>query len=117
MVIGRDAPSFAFFNDNMRDGLKGSVFDTATFGFVSGATNAEKKMADSFMASESWCKEPSHIINYASCHDNNALFDRIEGSKTTSSEADIIKMNNLAAAVVVAAGVVIVVMKKKKANR
>lgn len=82
----------------MRDGLKGSVFDTATFGFVSGATNAEKKMADSFMANESWCKEPSQIINYASCHDNNTLFDRIAGSKTTSSEEDIIKMNNLAVA-------------------
>lgn len=97
-VNSASTPDFAFFNDNIRDGLKGSVFDTATFGFVSGATNAEKKMADSFMANESWCKEPSQIINYASCHDNNTLFDRIAGSKTTSSEEDIIKMNNLAAA-------------------
>ena len=97
-VNSASTPDFAFFNDNMRDGLKGSVFDTATFGFVSGAVNSEKKMADSFMANESWSKEPSQIINYASCHDNNTLFDRIAVSKKASSEEDIIKMNNLAAA-------------------
>lgn len=91
-------PGFAFFNDNMRDGLKGNVFDTATVGFVSGERNAEDTIAKSFTAKETWCKEPQQIINYASCHDNNTLFDRLRGSRTDASEEDIIKMNNLAAA-------------------
>ena len=46
-------PDFAFFNDNMRDGLKGNVFDSSTVGFVSGQIHAESTISDSFMANES----------------------------------------------------------------
>ncbi|MBE5825600.1 MAG: type I pullulanase [Butyrivibrio sp.] len=91
-------PGFAFFNDNIRDGLKGSVFNTAEVGWASGARNAEKAMTNSFLANETWSKNPSQIIQYASCHDNNTLFDRIAGSRTDLNEESWIKMNNLAAA-------------------
>ncbi|WP_024864680.1 type I pullulanase [Butyrivibrio sp. FCS014] len=91
-------PGFAYFNDNIRDGLKGSVFNTAEVGWASGARNAERAMTASFLANETWSKNPSQIIQYASCHDNNTLFDRIAGSRTDLNEESWIKMNNLAAA-------------------
>lgn len=96
-------PDFAYFNDAIRDGLKGNVFDASTIGFVSGALNAEEAMTNSFMAKEAWGKNPSQMINYASCHDNNTLYDRLCGSRSDADEESLIKMNNLAAAIYITA--------------
>lgn len=93
----RFVPGFAFFNDNIRDDLKGSVFDEST-GFVSGAGGKENSMAASFMGREVWCKNPAQIVNYASCHDNMTLMDRLAVSREDASREDLIRMNNLAAA-------------------
>ena len=41
----------------------------------------------------------SASVNYASCHDNMTLFDRIVNSTPDASREDQIKMNNLAAAI------------------
>ncbi len=90
-------PGLAFFNDNIRDGLKGSVFNEET-GYVSGAKGKENSLANSFMAKEGWCDNPSQIINYASCHDNMTLIDRITASRRDASREDLVRMNNLAAA-------------------
>lgn len=92
-----ETPAFAYFSDTMRDMLKGSVFDQAT-GFVSGATGKEATLRQCYMARPAWCKNPTQIINYASCHDNNTLIDRITLSTPDASRADQIRMNNLAAA-------------------
>ena len=91
-------PGFAYFNDNIRDGLKGNVFNDRETGYISGAKGKEGAMKASFMASERWSKNPTQIINYASCHDNLTLFDRLQVSKSESSRSDLIRMNNLAAA-------------------
>lgn len=91
-------PGFAYFNDNIRDGLKGSVFNTAETGWASGSKNAERAMTNSFLANETWSKNPSQIVQYASCHDNNTLFDRIAVARTDLTEESWIKMSNLAAA-------------------
>ena len=87
---------FSFFNDTFRDGLKGSVFNTGT-GFVSGAQGYEDKITKCFIGADSWCQNPIQSINYASCHDNNTLFDRITLSREDASKEEVIKMNNLAA--------------------
>lgn len=92
-------PGFAYFNDTIRDGLKGNVFDSAATGFVSGATNQESAIERCFIGNDTWCNNPSQTINYASCHDNNTLFDRLQNSRPDASTEDLIKMNNLAAAI------------------
>ena len=96
-------PGFAYFNDNIRDGLKGSVFNAAEKGYVSGAAGKEAAIAASYAGSERWCKEPSQIVNYASCHDNLTLFDKLQSSKPNSSREDIIRMNELTAAIYITA--------------
>ena len=92
-------PGFAYFNDTIRDGLKGNVFNTGEVGFVSGAGNQEQTMISSFMADVSWCDSPAQTINYAACHDNLTLFDRLAVSRPDASKEDLIRMNNLAASV------------------
>ena len=97
-VNSKLTPGFAYFNDTIRDALKGSVFNTAA-GFVSGAAGNESKIQRCFIGLDTWCKTPAQTINYASCHDNNTLFDRLRISNSKDDEETIIKMNNLAAAI------------------
>ena len=94
-----ETPGFAFFNDSIRDGLKGNVFNSKEQGYVSGADGLEDTITKSFLGAADWCKSPTQTINYASCHDNMTLYDRIVNSTPDASEADQVKMNNLAAAV------------------
>ena len=98
-VNSKETPDFAYFNDNLRDGLKGNVFDTNKLGFVSGAKGLEDTIIQSFLGSAEWCSSPSQTINYASCHDNLTLFDRIVKSTDKLSREEHIRMNNLSAAI------------------
>ena len=92
-------PGFSFFNDTLRDALKGSVFENTATGYVSGAVGNKDTIADCFLGLARWCKTPAQTINYASCHDNNTLWDRLQASRTDASQEDLIKMNNLTAAI------------------
>ena len=96
----QETPGFAFFNDDMRDALRGSMSNNAKPGFISGTTGYAGNVAACFLATSSWCKSPSQTINYASCHDNLTLFDRIVMATRDKTFEDQVKMNNLAAAVV-----------------
>lgn len=95
-----EVPGFAFFSDNIRDALKGNVFNNEETGYVSGASDMELTIEDCFVGlSGTWCTTPSQSINYASCHDNMTLFDRLQNSRPDASQEDLIKMNNLAATI------------------
>ena len=91
-------PGFAYFSDTIRDALKGSVFDKNP-GYVSGNYGQASIIQMVFKGLSSWCTTPAQTVNYASCHDNNTLVDRITLSVPDASREDIIKMNNLAAAI------------------
>lgn len=97
-VNSTQTPGFAYFSDTIRDALKGSVFDHAR-GYVSGASGKDTIISQCFTGLTSWCKSPAQTINYASCHDNLTLFDRLAVSATDASREDLIRMNNLAAAI------------------
>lgn len=93
-------PGFAYFSDTIRDLLKGNVFDNSATGFVSGAQGLENRLTQCFMGfAPDWCTTPAQCVNYASCHDNMTLIDRITNSTPDASREDQIKMNNLAAAI------------------
>ena len=97
-VNSPETPDFAYFNDNLRDGLKGSVFNNEV-GYVSGAEGLESTISESFLGAATWCKSPTQTINYASCHDNLSLMDRISRSTPAVAKEDRIRMNNLSAAI------------------
>ncbi len=97
-VNSTQTPGFAYFSDTIRDALKGSVFDSSP-GYVSGAEGLEDTIRQCFMGLPDWCTTPAQSINYASCHDNLTLIDRISRSAINSSRAEKIRMNNLSAAI------------------
>jgi len=95
----KETPEFAFFSDTIRDAIKGNVFNNNEKGYVSGAAGYSSYISSCFVGTPSWSKNPTQIINYASCHDNMTLFDRLTQSTPDDTAMDRIKMNNLAAAI------------------
>ena len=92
-------PGFGFFNDTARDTLKGTVFDDEAPGYVSGALKQEKWVRDAFFGLNDWCQDPSQTVNYVSCHDNMALYDRLMLSAPYADDEELRRMNCLAAAI------------------
>lgn len=102
------------FSDDIRDGIKGSVFDFLDKGFVSGKDNMEENIKFSVVAATphsqvtltkagdkctNWSGQPGQSINYISCHDNLTFWDKLAISNADDSEADRVKMNKLGSAV------------------
>ncbi|QOD60433.1 type I pullulanase [Polaribacter haliotis] len=108
-------PQIAAFSDDIRDGIKGSVFDDKSTGFVSGAENKEESIKFGIVGSinhpqinykavnysdKPWAYQPWQAINYVSCHDNHTLFDKLKISQPNASEQEIKAMHKLATAII-----------------
>ena len=98
-VNSEHTPGFSFFSDTIRDALKGSVFNDMEKGYVSGADGKASTIEKSFMGMPNWASSPAQCVNYASCHDNLSLFDKLAISNKADTVEDRIRMNNLAAAI------------------
>ena len=90
-------PGFAYFNDTIRDSLRGSTFISDALGFITGASDAVENLEACFRGMPAWCQNPSQTINYISCHDNNTLLDRISLAVPEHNFEDRVKMNKLGA--------------------
>lgn len=91
-------PGFAFFNDTIRDTLRGSVFDMTEKGYLCGG-HIEKASIDAcFLGTPNWTSDPCQVVNYISCHDNHTLFDRLTVALPDAPREELIRRNNLGAA-------------------
>ncbi|QTE67820.1 type I pullulanase [Clostridiales bacterium] len=95
------------FNDSIRDGLKGSVFDAKEKGYVSG--NVSKGNAENVIfgltggiksKAVSWHVKDNGVINYMSCHDNHTLFDRLLSSNPDDSLEARLRMNRFGISII-----------------
>ncbi len=97
----KKVPGMAMFNDNIRDAIKGSVFDGADKGYVNGASYSKSRdIKSGVLGLPIWSPSPTQVINYTSCHDNLTLWDKINSSNGDDSLEDRIKQNLLAASIV-----------------
>ncbi len=105
----------AVFSDDIRDAIKGSVFDEKSTGFASGAKDMAESVKFGIVASgvhpqidyskvnyskEPYTKNPDEVINYVSCHDNHTLYDKLKISRPDASEEDLLRMDKLANTIV-----------------
>lgn len=96
------------FSDDIRDAVKGSVFDARDKGFVSGKSGMEERIKFGIVAATphpqvsrgSWAAQPGQSINYVSCHDNLTFWDKLALSNADDSEETRIKMNKLGSAII-----------------
>jgi len=97
--------SIAVFNDAIRDGLKGSVFDKAARGYISGASGITARkiifgIKGGQGVGQGWSVDNAMVINYMSAHDNNTLWDKLLLSNPDNTDDQRNRMNNLGAAIV-----------------
>lgn len=95
----------AMFSDDFRDGLRGNVFDNSDLGFLAGKTGLEDRVKFGITAatisndySDAWASQPYQCVNYASCHDNLTLYDRLKTECPDATDEELIAMNKMAAA-------------------
>ena len=99
----------AVFNDVIRDGLKGSVFEATGKGYINGAANSANLSKIVFSirggvgVGKGWSVENAMVINYMSAHDNNTLWDKLILSNPNDSDETRLRMNKLGAAIVMIA--------------
>lgn len=93
-------PGFGYFNDAIRDDIKGSVFGAEEPGYVNGKPSKAGALLASISGAPVWATAPTQTINYASCHDNLSLFDKLQSTCPDASFDDLLKMNSLTAAIV-----------------
>lgn len=108
-------PGIAAFNDNLRDTIKGSVFQASEKGYINGRNGLEESIKFGVAASTwhqgvdygrvvyssnaPWAAEPSQAVNYTSAHDNFTLWDKLALSNPEDSLELRIRMNLLSAAI------------------
>ena len=97
----------AVFNDSIRDGLKGSVFNAKEKGYISG--NVSKGTAEQVVFGltggrknmmTSWFVKDNAVINYMACHDNHTLYDRLLSSNAGDPEEERLKMNRFGISII-----------------
>ena len=91
-------PEFAFFNDTIRDTIRGSVFDYHLPGYVSNGWVSKEHLLRCFQGRMDWSCKPNQIVNYVSCHDNHTLHDRIAEALPQAKEEELARRSRLAAA-------------------
>jgi len=105
----------AVFSDDIRDGIKGSVFEHEDKGFASGKPGMEETIKFGIVASckhpqvdyakvnyskEPYSVQPWNTITYCECHDNHVLWDKLAISATNATVAERKEMDKLAMSIV-----------------
>jgi pullulanase len=82
----------AVFSDDLRDGIKGSVFEHEDKGFASGKKGMEESIKFGITAAcrhpqvdyskvnyskGPYANDPSQVVSYCECHDNHVLWDKL----------------------------------------
>lgn len=105
----------AVFSDDIRDGIKGSVFEikdrgfatnkpgmveSVKFGIAAATAHPQVDMSKVNYSKKAYAAGPWNVITYCECHDNNALWDKLKLSCPEASEADLVNMHQLALTIV-----------------
>ena len=103
----------AMFSDDLRDGIKGSVFDDKDCGYINGAASKQRReLIKSVMCGgvfhtdigreewQCWARTPLSCVNYVEAHDNLTFRDKLCASMPRADEAERIRVNKLGAAIV-----------------
>lgn len=107
--------NIGFFNDNTRDAIKGDAFHSEATGFITGNYRLKESVKFGVVGAvfhpqidytkiiysgSAWANSPCQCINYAASHDNLTLYDKLLASRPDLSQAEHMRLINLAAAIV-----------------
>ena len=96
------------FNDQIRDGIKGSVFDSADTGFATGKFTSKMNVMAGIVGNIDYSTEivtkwttttPGQSVNYVESHDNMTLVDKIKASVKDANPSDIAQLSQFATSI------------------
>lgn len=105
----------AVFSDDLRDGIKGSVFDIKDRGFASGKPGMEESIKFGIVAAcqhpqvdyskvnyskKPYAAAPGNTVSYCECHDNHVLWDKLALSAKDATVRERQNMHELALSIV-----------------
>ncbi|WP_300382812.1 type I pullulanase [Clostridium sp.] len=96
----------AFFNDKIRDGLRGNPFSNEVKGFLSGEDNKELDVKSAIVGGIKYSSKietfgevsPNQVVNYIECHDNHTLYDKLK--LTVKDENELKYMHRLGTSII-----------------
>lgn len=109
-------PDVAVFNDSIRDGIKGHVFDSQAHGFISGKYDLKESVKFGITGAVShpgvdysqvnydkmpFALSPGQSVNYVASHDNLTFYDKLLASTNGKSEEELKAMTKLGSAIVI----------------
>lgn len=98
----------AAFNDELRDGIKGSVFDSTDPGYATGKVSQIGHVKAGIVGnidysssvSGNWTtNDPTQSVNYVESHDNLTLFDKLTASVKAPTPAKLESLDRLSASI------------------
>ena len=98
----KEMPDVGFFNDTYRDIIKGATFDKGAKGYIGGDINYAFGMKFALTGSaidfnyNARFIDANQSINYAECHDNNTLYDKLTFSNPDEDEETLLARVRLA---------------------
>lgn len=101
-------PGIAAFNDELRDAVKGSVFNSADNGFATGKTTATTSTQAGIVGNVFYSRsvlgkwittDPTQSVNYIEAHDNLTLFDKLTASVPNASAGKIESLDRFSASI------------------
>jgi pullulanase len=101
-------PGISVFNDQIRDGIKGSVFDSADKGFATGNFAKKSNVMAGIVGNIDYSSSisgafttlsPAQSVNYVEAHDNNTLQDKLQLSLDTKDKSLIDSYYRLASSI------------------
>lgn len=92
----------AFFNDDIRNDLKGASFDELTRGFVNSWNEKKKSLVNSIKGGIGLYsyKNPTQVVQYVEAHDDYTLFDQLSIVCEKDNINNIKKMHKMATSLV-----------------
>jgi len=103
------------FSDDLRDAIKGHVFESESPGFVNGNLEMEESVKFGIVGATMhsqidydavnysdfpWANSPEESINYAEAHDNLTLWDKLLATNPDDSRQDLIYMDKMSAGII-----------------
>ena len=95
-----------FFNDSIRNALRGNDFDERDRGYLSGDFTKKLEVQKSIVGGIDYSKEislwgetlPNQVVNYVECHDNCTFRDKL--SAVIADEKDLVELQKLSLGII-----------------
>ena len=94
--------NIGFFNDDLRDGIRGSVFDHEDKGFATGKPENEAAILQSIKGGKGLKSylDAGQLVQYVEAHDNLTLWDKIKATNPDEDDQQSLKRHKLATTMV-----------------